>query len=86
MAVCRWRQERKEFDVAKQMKTFCFDSFPEDKKAKIDQAIRDAGYKTFANPSDPGGICVLSDKRENLTLVWGKLDSIASGIKLIGPV
>jgi hypothetical protein len=82
----RWATRAKEFDMAKLMKTFCFDTFPEDKRAKIEQAIRDAGYKTFTQRADPGGICVLSDKRESLTSLWGKLDTIASGIKLRGPI
>ena len=72
--------------MAEQMKTFCFDTFLEDKRAKIEQAIRDAGYKAREHPADSGGICVLSDKRESLTRLWAILEPIAPGIKLRGPM
>ncbi len=64
-------------------------NFPEDKKAEVEQAIREAGGEPSEHPDFPGEVCFYSAKsRQDLQLVWINVAKRAQApnLKLRGPI
>jgi hypothetical protein len=68
------------------LQRFCFSSYAADKRDKVEQAIRDAGFQLTEHPDYPDDICIFAESLESIKALRVKLDSIASGIKYHGPM
>jgi hypothetical protein len=70
----------------KVLSAFCFSGYLSEKRKEIEQAIRDAHFALCEYPACSGEICVRSDKRESMQALPVRLESIAPGIKMHGPM
>jgi hypothetical protein len=73
--------------MAKVLRTFFFSSYPHEKAAEIEQAIRHSGYSVVPHPDpDVSNICVLAGSKNNMLALCHALAKLAPGIKWHGPV